>query len=305
MSYPRTLEAQSGTVVNPGNVCVVWQTTDAPRSCGELRVYWIGVQTTWMRFIALSAFSARKHAEFGFSKTMRVMPSFIADTGSQIDSPDAELEMAGCVKEFIETQEKSGRPWFLFVGRLELIKGVQDAIEVFYEDNGADLCIVGDGDYADTLIAQANGSHFIKFLGPLKQEQLIPLYQQTMAVVLPSVCYEVFPMVALESFKYGVPVIARALGPFPEIVAHSAGGILFHNLSEFRQAVQQLIEQPATRNRMSRSAKRAFSQTWSELAATTAYFSLLRELAASGNWHQTERKLRICSVDGKLPGVAQ
>ncbi|HEU0221820.1 MAG TPA: hypothetical protein VFR34_06355, partial [Paracoccaceae bacterium] len=33
----------------------------------------------------------------------------------------------------------------------------------------------------------------------------------------PSRCYEVFPMVVLEAFREGTPIVARDLGPYPEI----------------------------------------------------------------------------------------
>ena len=42
--------------------------------------------------------------------------------------------------------------------------------------------------------------------------------------IVPSVCYETFGIVLIEAFRQGSPVIARRLGPFPEIVERSGGG---------------------------------------------------------------------------------
>ncbi len=49
------------------------------------------------------------------------------------------------------------RPYFLFVGRLEKIKGLDDVIPVFRDYPGADLLIAGDGEYAAHLRALAAG----------------------------------------------------------------------------------------------------------------------------------------------------
>jgi len=55
----------------------------------------------------------------------------------------------------------------------------------------------------------------------------VPLYREALAVVMPSICFEVFPMVILEAFREGTPILARRLGPLPEIIADSQAGLLF------------------------------------------------------------------------------
>ena len=49
-------------------------------------------------------------------------------------------------------------PYFLFVGRLVKLKGVQTLIEAFRRYDSADLLIAGDGVYGDELRRQAEGS---------------------------------------------------------------------------------------------------------------------------------------------------
>jgi glycosyltransferase involved in cell wall biosynthesis len=43
------------------------------------------------------------------------------------------------------------------------------------------------------------------------------------AVVVPSVGYEVFPTVVLEAFAQGTPVIGHRLGPIPEMLDGRGG----------------------------------------------------------------------------------
>jgi len=68
-------------------------------------------------FIAMSEFSRNKHREFGFPRDMDVVPYFLPDIG--------EAGEAGAAGEAGSPHE---RPYFLFVGRLEKIKGLDDVI---------------------------------------------------------------------------------------------------------------------------------------------------------------------------------
>ena len=49
------------------------------------------------------------------------------------------------------------RPYFLFAGRLEKIKGLDDVIPLFARYQGADLLVAGDGEYAAVLRELAKG----------------------------------------------------------------------------------------------------------------------------------------------------
>lgn len=215
-------------------------------------------------FIALSRFSADKHAEFGFTRPMTVMPSFL---------PDAEAEDT-------PPPPAGDRPYLLFVGRLERIKGLQDVIPVFDASTPADLWIVGAGAYEAELRALAGARPNVRFLGHQPSDRLRALYRGARALITPSVCYEVFPLVILEAFQQGVPIIARRLGPYPEIVEASGAGLLFTDRTELDAAVRRLASDTAGRDAMGDAARRAFDANWSETVALTAYFDLIRSVAA-------------------------
>ena len=218
-------------------------------------------------FCALSEFSARKHREYGFSSDMVVMPSFL---------PDAPQKDLNTTHEVASVQE---RPYFLFVGRLEKIKGVQELIPLFLEDIGADLVIVGAGSNESEVHSLAGNSPWIKFTGQLNQGELRPLYDGATAVILPSLCYEVFPLVALEAFRQGTPIIAHELGPFPEIVDSSQGGLLYKDMNGLSDAIHTLLQQPELRDQYSRDSRHNYEKHWSEEQSFRAYFALLRKLA--------------------------
>ena len=237
-------------------------------------------------FCALSQFSADKHAEFGFPAPMTVVPSFLPDTPPL---PPAKLQA-------------QDTPYFLFVGRLEKIKGLQDVIPHFGDDAPAELWIVGDGDYAPELRRLAEGKRKVRFLGQRPAESIPPLYRDALALVTPSVCYEVFPLVVLEAFKEATPIIARRLGPYPEIVDQTGGGLLFHDAATLRQALSTLAQDPALRARLGAAALRGFQSRWTESVSLGRYFELIREVATRRGRRRTLDALTPASHHGEARG---
>ena len=166
---------------------------------------------------------------------------------------------------------KHERPYFLFVGRLEKIKGLQDVFPAFDQYPDADLLILGDGDYADELKKQAIGNDRIKFLGRKTLEELNAYYRGAIGLIVPSVCYETFGIILIESFRLGTPVIARRLGPFPEIVERAEGGKLFETQDDLLAAMRGLQHDPGLREAQSAGARNAFEKIWHEDRVLTEY----------------------------------
>lgn len=214
-------------------------------------------------FLTLSRSTADNHRRFGFSQDMTVVPSFLPD------EPAADYGA--------RPQE---RPYFLFVGRLEKIKGVDNLIAAFRDGIDADLLIAGAGDEKDNLVRQAGDAANIRFLGHLSQAELKALYRHARALLTPSMCYEVFPLVVLEGFRESTPIIARSLGPYPEIVEETGGGLLFDDVASLKSAVARLLASPDEAAEMGRKGRAAFDARWSEEAAMRVYFDLVDRIAA-------------------------
>jgi len=224
-------------------------------------------------FIAKSEFSRLKHAEFGFQRDMRVIPYFLPDDGAQ--SAGESTDDAGAAT----AQWNDGRPYFLFVGRLERIKGLDDVIPAMAGYPAADLLIAGDGEYGAHLRQLANGVANVRFLGRLDPAALRSLYAGAVALVVPSVCYETFGIILIEAFRQGTPVLARRIGPFPEIVETSGGGFLFDSAGELPDLMRKLQDGPALRQQVARQGRAAFLQHWSEDAVVPQYLDLIGECA--------------------------
>ena len=219
-------------------------------------------------FIAKSAFSRDKHYEFGFSREMEVIPYFLPQDAAATGTSEASTS-------------PHERPFFLFVGRLEKIKGLDDVIPSFSGPDGPDLLIAGDGDYAQSLRTLAEGMPRVHFLGRVPGEQLRSYYEHALALLVPSVCFETFGIILIEAFRQGTPVIARRLGPFPEIVEAAGAGLLFENRAELEAAIRELSESPSRRDVLGQAGRAAFAERWSEEAVMPQYLELIRRMASA------------------------
>jgi glycosyltransferase involved in cell wall biosynthesis len=212
-------------------------------------------------FIAMSEFSRAKHREFGFPRNMEVLPYFLPDPAPAAAAP---------------APPRHNRPYFLFVGRLERIKGLDDVVPLFTDYRDADLLIAGDGGHAVALKRLAAGAPGVRFLGRLTPEDLRPYYQHAVALIVPSLCYETFGIILLEAFRQGTPVIARRLGPFPEIVNQARAGELFDSPAELLAAMRRLQGDPGRRARLGRAGYEAYRNYWSESAVIPRYLDIVR-----------------------------
>ena len=225
--------------------------------------------------VAKSEFSRDKHAEFGLRQPMEVLPYFL---------PDMDV---GDVAPFTG----HSRPYFLFVGRLEKIKGLQDVFPAMNRYPDADLLILGDGDYAGELKRFAADNPRIQFLGRKSPDELNAYYRGALGLVVPSVCYETFGIILIESFRLGTPVIARRLGPFPEIVERARAGYLFDTEDDLLAAMRGLQSDAAGRARMATAARAAFETIWTEEQVMAAYGHAFARAAHARGHHGLARAL--------------
>jgi glycosyltransferase involved in cell wall biosynthesis len=220
-------------------------------------------------FIALSSFSEREHRRRGFDFPMVHIPGFVASAESA--SPRLG-EVVG---------EAQAKPYFLFVGRLEKLKGLQTLIPVFHDQPSVQLLIAGAGSYGSRLRQMAEGSANVRFLDQLPEHHLQRLYEHAVAVIVPSLSFEIFPLVPVEAFRQRTPVIARDLGALGELVEESRGGLLYDNEEELRQAMDRLLEDRFYRNELGQRGYEAYQQNWTVEAHLRRYLALIHDLSSA------------------------
>jgi len=82
----------------------------------------------------------------------------------------------------------------------------------------------------------------IRWLEPVQPEKVVETIRKYDALVVPSVWLETGPLVVLEAFAAGVPVIGSRLGGIVEMVRDGVDGLLFEagNLKDLADAVEKI-----------------------------------------------------------------
>ena len=213
------------------------------------------------RLLMPSRFALERHRADGLTRPMVHLPHFV---------PDAEA--AG------PAGSAGARPFFLYVGRLERLKGVQDLVALVAGHPHADLVIAGDGSFRAELEARARGLPHVRFVGSLHPSRLGALYRGAVALLAPSQCYETFGLAAAEAMSHGTPVIVRRIGALAEMVTESGGGLAFDTPEECREAMEALRLDPGLRAELGRRGRQAARERWSRRAHLRDYLGLVRGL---------------------------
>ena len=234
-------------------------------------------------FIAPSRFSKNLHRRMGLDAHIAHLPHFVP--GSESEMPLAQRQAP---------HRPEAKPYFLFAGRLEKIKGLQTVIPIFRRYDKAQLWIAGEGSYGASLRGLAGDSDNIVFLGHKTKDELQTLYRNAVALVMPSLSLEVFALVILEAFLQRTPVIVRNIGGMPEVIQESGGGIVYDTEPELVSAMESLLSNVGWRDRLGELGFKAVAGKWSADAHLNSYFGLIHEIAARKSIHAQDRNHKLC-----------
>lgn len=174
--------------------------------------------------------------------------------------------------------KKGGEFWIGHVGGVTKSKGWDTVAEAFgivkTQNKKVKLLCAGNIGFEENelkLIMDRNsGDDGIKLLGliPDAGNTLIPLLD---VLVLPSIG-EGMPMSILESFSYGVPVIATDVGGISEVVINNINGFLVQKDSEeIAERILQLMNNKDIYIKISRNAKITYEKYFSANLMNKAY----------------------------------
>jgi len=98
----------------------------------------------------------------------------------------------------------------------------------------------------------AGGDRRAKFYPPVPNERVIPLLHEYDLVAVPSRWLETGPLVVLEAFAAGVPVLGSDLGGIAELVEHGVNGLLVpaDSLESWQRVLQRFFDEPALLERL-------------------------------------------------------
>ncbi len=178
-----------------------------------------------------SEFLYNKFLEAGFPSKKLLVTNYCYD-GLLIDKFLESRLLKSIEPSFI-------KPYILYVGRLEKIKGIETLIKAVKGTN-VNLKIIGSGSAETELKMIIDETDYnIEFLGFKNKESVFELTDKCQFVVCPSEWYENFPFSIIESFLLSKPVIGSRIGGIPELVHNGITGFLFDpgNVEDLRKKI--------------------------------------------------------------------
>lgn len=166
-----------------------------------------------INYICLTDFNKKKLLELKQIKPERVFvkPNFVE-----------------CKNEYIP--EKNRKDQFVFAGRLDKLKGIDFLFEAWkcMGKEAPKLIVCGTGpmeDWCKSFIKENDVN--IEMRGFVTNNEALKIIANSKALVLPTQCYEGFPMSIVEAFSVGTPVICSDLGNAGSVVEEGITGYKF------------------------------------------------------------------------------
>ena len=142
-----------------------------------------------------------------------------------------------------------------YIGRLSPEKGVSALLTAARMLASVEFKAAGSLARMPDLPEQASAN--LEFVGHLEHESLDRFYKACSMLVVPSVCYEGFPSVIIDTMVRGKPVVCSRIGGLPEIVDDGFTGLLFEpgNAADLAEKIQYLWERPQLCRRMGQAGR--------------------------------------------------
>jgi glycosyltransferase involved in cell wall biosynthesis len=149
------------------------------------------------------------------------------------------------------------------VGRLSEEKGLHTLLIAWKRlHSSIPLSIVGEGPLLPELQKKVSDLKLtgITFHGRLSHEKTLQMIKSARFLIVPSECYENFPMGIAEAFACGVPVLCSDLGGMREIVEDGRTGLRFSaaNSADLANKVEWAWSHPEQIVAMGKNARREY-----------------------------------------------
>jgi glycosyltransferase involved in cell wall biosynthesis len=168
------------------------------------------------------------------------------------------VKSPACEREF------SGKDYVAYVGRISPEKGVDTILKAASFLPDIKIKIAGDGPSLEEYKKIA--PHNTEFIGLLNRKKVSAFYSKARFVIVPSKCFEVFPLVTAEAMSHGLPVVASNVGGLPEIVDDGVTGLLFRpeKADDLAKKIKILWNNKGLCKRMGKVAQNMFNLRYCE-----------------------------------------
>lgn len=191
-----------------------------------------------------------------------------------LNSDQVSLVYNGVDEDFFKPNNKSekSKKYIMYAGRIDQEKGVFDLVEcarsICSQRSDVYFMIAGDGRDLNRLIKKIKKAgiqdRFI-LLGQVEKDQIVKLYQNATAFILPSY-HEGLPTVILEAMSCGLPVIVTDVRGNRDVISNNENGIIIpsRNPVEMANAISVLLDDENLREKLGNNARKTIEEkyTW-------------------------------------------
>jgi len=154
--------------------------------------------------------------------------------------------------------ESSDEIRIAFLGRLDPTKGVHVLIKALAMKPGLKIKLdiygivqsAANAAYQEKIIKLARKDPRISIHKPIRSEEVVSRLRDYDFLAVPSQWLETGPLVALEAFAAGIPVIGWDVGGLAEVVRDGIDGLLIRRGSDWAEALSRLAQDTKLRARL-------------------------------------------------------
>ena len=155
--------------------------------------------------------------------------------------------------------------YYLFIGRIEEIKGLTILLDAFRELPKYSVKIAGTGSQLEYYKEYSKDFKNVEFLGFLNREHLNEIISHAKAIIVTSQWYETFGMIIAEAYANCVPVISGDIGNIGILVEDGKTGLKFqYNSAEELKKTIQKFEDLSDISALGKNAYKKYEDMFSE-----------------------------------------
>ena len=190
------------------------------------------------RFIALTQFTAKRLVDLGIpADRITVKPNFVQTPAS------------GTVKK---------SDYVVFVGRVSEEKGIHTLLKTWRNTDLPLLRIIGDGPLRPLVESQVRDLDLnVRVEGARPRSEVSEIVAGALAQIVPSQWFEGMPMVILEAWALGTPVIATRIGSLEEMLDSDRFGLSIRagDSEDLLEKVKALATSPGLQTKLANAGR--------------------------------------------------
>jgi len=229
---------------------------------------------TWSRvhaFVALTDAARKEFIRGGLpERRLHVKPNF---------APDPGMGTGG-----------AARGGLVYAGRLSEEKGIAALLDAWSRVRTDErLTVIGDGPLLCQVRERAMSDTRITVTGWVERSEVSKRLAGCRAVVIPSLCREMFPMAVLEAFASGTPVIASRTPTLGELVVEGETGFLADpgDADAFAAAMARMLADPGQTSRMGSAARATYETRYTPDSNYRQLIGIYEAAVAERDCHST------------------